>query len=225
MLRADEPRPSLDRDEVLAAAPAVEDHRFRVPRIGGRHHDGRSGAWPPTSAPANARPARSVDEALAAVAAGDGEIHAFLSLLPDEARAAADAVDATVAAGNDPGPLAGVPVALKDNLCTRGAVTTCGSQILGGLAPALRRHRGRGAAPRRRHRAGQDEHGRVRHGQLDGELGLRADAQPAPTPARFRVAAAVVPPPPWRPGSLRSASARTPAAPSASRLPCAGWSG
>jgi aspartyl-tRNA(Asn)/glutamyl-tRNA(Gln) amidotransferase subunit C len=34
VLRADEPRPSLDRDEVLAVAPAVEDHRFRVPRIG-----------------------------------------------------------------------------------------------------------------------------------------------------------------------------------------------
>ncbi len=35
VLRPDEPRPSLDRDEVLAAAPLVEDHRFRVPRIGG----------------------------------------------------------------------------------------------------------------------------------------------------------------------------------------------
>jgi aspartyl-tRNA(Asn)/glutamyl-tRNA(Gln) amidotransferase subunit C len=35
VLRADEPVPSLDREEVLAAAPAVEDHRFRVPRIGG----------------------------------------------------------------------------------------------------------------------------------------------------------------------------------------------
>jgi aspartyl-tRNA(Asn)/glutamyl-tRNA(Gln) amidotransferase subunit C len=35
VLRPDEPRPSLDRDEVLAAAPSVEDHRFRVPRIGG----------------------------------------------------------------------------------------------------------------------------------------------------------------------------------------------
>ncbi len=34
VLRADEPRPSLDRDEVLAVAPDVEDHRFRVPRIG-----------------------------------------------------------------------------------------------------------------------------------------------------------------------------------------------
>jgi aspartyl-tRNA(Asn)/glutamyl-tRNA(Gln) amidotransferase subunit C len=35
VLRADEPRPSLDRDEVLAQAPAVEDHRFLVPRIMG----------------------------------------------------------------------------------------------------------------------------------------------------------------------------------------------
>jgi aspartyl-tRNA(Asn)/glutamyl-tRNA(Gln) amidotransferase subunit C len=35
VLRPDEPRPSLDRDEVLAHAPAVEDHQFRVPRIGG----------------------------------------------------------------------------------------------------------------------------------------------------------------------------------------------
>ena len=35
VLRADEPRPSLDREEVLDQAPAVEDHRFRVPRIGG----------------------------------------------------------------------------------------------------------------------------------------------------------------------------------------------
>jgi aspartyl-tRNA(Asn)/glutamyl-tRNA(Gln) amidotransferase subunit C len=34
VLRPDEPRPSLDRAEVLAAAPSVEDNRFRVPRIG-----------------------------------------------------------------------------------------------------------------------------------------------------------------------------------------------
>ena len=35
VLRSDEARPSLDRDEVLVQAPAVEDHQFRVPRIGG----------------------------------------------------------------------------------------------------------------------------------------------------------------------------------------------
>jgi aspartyl-tRNA(Asn)/glutamyl-tRNA(Gln) amidotransferase subunit C len=35
VLRPDEPRPGLDRDEALAGAPAVEEHQFRVPRIGG----------------------------------------------------------------------------------------------------------------------------------------------------------------------------------------------
>ncbi len=84
------------------------------------------------------RSAREVaEETLAAVAAGDGELNAFLTVLGDEARAQADAVDAAVAAGRDPGPLAGVPVALKDNLCTRGSPTTCGSRILEGLAPPV----------------------------------------------------------------------------------------
>jgi aspartyl-tRNA(Asn)/glutamyl-tRNA(Gln) amidotransferase subunit A len=56
-------------------------------------------------------------------------------VLRDEALAAADAVDAAVARGDDPGPLAGVPVALKDNLCTRGIPTTCSSRILEGWRP------------------------------------------------------------------------------------------
>ena len=82
------------------------------------------------------RSARQVtDEALAAVAAGDGEVRAFLSVLADEARLRADEVDAALAAGRDPGPLAGVPVALKDNLCTRGVPTSCGSKILEGWRP------------------------------------------------------------------------------------------
>ena len=67
------------------------------------------------------------------------------SSLADEARAAADAVDRRVAAGEDPGPLAGVPIALKDNLCTRGIPTTCSSKILEGWRAALRRHRRRSA--------------------------------------------------------------------------------
>ena len=85
---------------------------------------------------AGERSARTVtEEALAAVAAGDGEVHAFLTVMGDEALAQADAVDAAVAQGRDPGPLAGVPVALKDNLCTRGVPTTCGSRILDGWRP------------------------------------------------------------------------------------------
>ena len=53
----------------------------------------------------------------------------------DDALAAADVIDAQVAAGKDPGPLAGVPVALKDNLCTTGVPTTCSSKILEGWRP------------------------------------------------------------------------------------------
>jgi aspartyl-tRNA(Asn)/glutamyl-tRNA(Gln) amidotransferase subunit A len=85
---------------------------------------------------AGRRSAREVvQEALDAVATRDGEVHAFLSLLTDQALTRADEVDAEVAAGRDPGPLAGVPVALKDNLCTRGTATTCASRILEGWRP------------------------------------------------------------------------------------------
>jgi aspartyl-tRNA(Asn)/glutamyl-tRNA(Gln) amidotransferase subunit A len=75
------------------------------------------------------------DEHLARVAAREEELHAFNHVMGDEARAAAAAVDAAVADGRDPGPLAGVPVVLKDNLCTRGVPTTCSSRILDGWRP------------------------------------------------------------------------------------------
>jgi aspartyl-tRNA(Asn)/glutamyl-tRNA(Gln) amidotransferase subunit A len=76
-----------------------------------------------------------VEEHLARIAAVDGEIHAFNHVMADLARARAAEVDATVAAGGDPGALAGVPVALKDNMCTRGVPTTCSSKILDGWTP------------------------------------------------------------------------------------------
>jgi aspartyl-tRNA(Asn)/glutamyl-tRNA(Gln) amidotransferase subunit A len=76
-----------------------------------------------------------VEEYLAAIAAREGDIHAFNLVTADEARAAALALDRRVAAGEDPGPLAGVPVALKDNMCTRGIATTCSSRILDGWRP------------------------------------------------------------------------------------------
>jgi aspartyl-tRNA(Asn)/glutamyl-tRNA(Gln) amidotransferase subunit A len=85
---------------------------------------------------AGTRSAREVvDEHLAIVDARDGELNACNLVMGDAARAAADAVDAAVAQGRDPGPLAGVPIALKDNLCTRGVATTCSSKILDGWKP------------------------------------------------------------------------------------------
>ena len=85
---------------------------------------------------AGERSARSVVEAhLAAIDRHEDELHAFNLVTRDEALAAADAIDAGVAAGADPGPLAGVPIALKDNLCTTGIPTTCSSKILAGWTP------------------------------------------------------------------------------------------
>lgn len=72
---------------------------------------------------------------LATIAAREHDVHAFNLVTAEQAREAAEAVDAAVAAGRDPGPLAGVPVALKDNMCTRGVPTTCSSRILDGWRP------------------------------------------------------------------------------------------
>lgn len=82
------------------------------------------------------RSARSVvDEYLSAIDDGESDIHAFNLVVAARARDRSDEIDAEVAAGQDPGPLAGVPVALKDNLCTRGVPTTCSSRILEGWEP------------------------------------------------------------------------------------------
>jgi len=76
-----------------------------------------------------------VEEHLAAIDAHEDEIHAFNLVLADESLARAEELDRRIADGGDPGPLTGVPVALKDNLCTRGIDTTCGSRILEGWRP------------------------------------------------------------------------------------------
>lgn len=66
------------------------------------------------------------------VAAVDPQVRAFLKVLPEEALACARAVDAKRAAGKTLGALAGVPVALKDNICAAGVPLTCASKILKG---------------------------------------------------------------------------------------------
>lgn len=69
------------------------------------------------------------------IAEVDERVHAFLYVDAEAALAAASAVDAKLDAGERLGPLAGVPLALKDVLTMRGVPTTCGSRILQGWRP------------------------------------------------------------------------------------------
>jgi aspartyl-tRNA(Asn)/glutamyl-tRNA(Gln) amidotransferase subunit A len=73
--------------------------------------------------------------ALHRVAALDPKLRIFLAVDEAGALAAAAAVDRRLAAGEPAGPLAGVPIVFKDNLCTRNFPTTCGSRILEGWRP------------------------------------------------------------------------------------------
>ena len=66
----------------------------------------------------------------------ESHLHAYLTIDRDGARAAAEAADAVLAEdGNDDRSLLGIPVALKDNMVTRGVETTASSQILAGWKP------------------------------------------------------------------------------------------
>jgi aspartyl-tRNA(Asn)/glutamyl-tRNA(Gln) amidotransferase subunit A len=81
---------------------------------------------------------RAVDVAertLAAIDARNAELNAFVTIARDELLEQARAIDAKRARGETLGLLAGVPVGLKDALCTRGIRTTCGSKMLADYVP------------------------------------------------------------------------------------------
>jgi len=75
------------------------------------------------------------DQHLERIAAVDPKLHAYLDVTADRARADADRIDAARTKGDDLPPLAGVPLAIKDNLCTKGIRTSCSSRMLENFVP------------------------------------------------------------------------------------------
>lgn len=81
----------------------------------------------------------SVKEAVSAVIAAaeekDKEYNCYVTLCPEDALKKAEKVQALIDSGDIDSPLAGIPVSVKDNICTKGIRTTCSSKILGNFVP------------------------------------------------------------------------------------------
>lgn len=74
-------------------------------------------------------------EALAAIDACEKSVHSFVTVDAERALQRAQEVQEQIASGSLTSPLAGVPVAIKDNMCTKGLKTTCSSKILYNFIP------------------------------------------------------------------------------------------
>lgn len=113
----------------------------------------------------------AVKGALDRIAALDGALAAFCTLAPDAALAEADRLDARLAQGAAVGPLAGVPVAVKDLICTEGLRTTFGSPLYADFIPdeddvCVRRLRDAGAIVIGKTNASEFGYGPVGHNSL-----------------------------------------------------------
>ncbi|MEA5583125.1 Asp-tRNA(Asn)/Glu-tRNA(Gln) amidotransferase subunit GatA [Nodularia harveyana UHCC-0300] len=75
------------------------------------------------------------EKALARIQALEPKLHSFLHVTTEKALEQARSVDAKIAAGEEIGLLAGIPIGIKDNLCTQGIPTTCASRILENFVP------------------------------------------------------------------------------------------
>ena len=77
----------------------------------------------------------AVQEALDAVEKKEKDVNSFVTVMRKEALEKAKEVQEKIDNGELTGPLAGVPVAIKDNMCTKGTLTTCSSKILRNFVP------------------------------------------------------------------------------------------
>ena len=79
----------------------------------------------------------ATEAVLAQIEAKESEYHCYVTVDWEGALAAAERIQKKIDAGELTGPLAGVPVAIKDNMCTEGMLTTCSSKILGNFVPTF----------------------------------------------------------------------------------------
>ena len=79
----------------------------------------------------------ATEAVLARIEEKDKELNCYVTVCREKALAQAEAVQAKIEAGELTGALAGVPVAIKDNMCTEGLLTTCSSKILGNFVPTF----------------------------------------------------------------------------------------
>ena len=75
------------------------------------------------------------DSVLKRIDAVEGKVKSYITVTGDIARAQAEAADKRIKAGDTSSPLLGIPIAIKDNMCTEGIATTCASKILGNFVP------------------------------------------------------------------------------------------
>ena len=79
----------------------------------------------------------ATEAVLAQIEAKESAYHCYVTVDREGALAAAERIQKKIDAGELTGPLAGVPVAIKDNMCTEGMLTTCSSKILGNCVPTF----------------------------------------------------------------------------------------
>jgi len=80
-------------------------------------------------------PLELTESVLKQIERAEPKINAFITVVADQARAVARAHEAMIQAGYYLGPLHGIPIALKDNLYTKGIRSTAGSKVLGDFVP------------------------------------------------------------------------------------------